>query len=57
MHMCVYMHNPGTLANSKLIILFSKMLKISKIISSKSKNVVKNNSEYLGIFQVPRFFW
>jgi hypothetical protein len=51
------MHNPGTLANSKLIILFSKMLKISKIISSKSKNVVKNNSEYLGIFQVPRFFW
>jgi hypothetical protein len=27
----------GTLANSTLIILFSKMLRISKIISSKSK--------------------
>jgi hypothetical protein len=33
-----------------LIILFSKMLKFSKIISSKSKNIVKENSEYLGIF-------
>jgi hypothetical protein len=35
------------LANSKLIISFSK------IISSKSKNIVKENSEYLGIFH----FW
>jgi hypothetical protein len=26
------------------------MLKISKIISSNSKNIVKENSEYLGIF-------
>jgi hypothetical protein len=26
------------------------MLKFSKIISSKSKNIVKENSEYLGIF-------
>jgi hypothetical protein len=26
------------------------MLKISKIIFSKSKNIVKKNSEYLGIF-------
>jgi hypothetical protein len=26
------------------------MLKISKIISSKSKNIVKENSEYIGIF-------
>jgi hypothetical protein len=41
---------PSTLANSKLIISFSKMLKFSKIISSKSKNIVKDNSEYLGIF-------
>jgi hypothetical protein len=28
------------------------MLKFSKIISSKSKNIVKDNSEYLGIFHV-----
>jgi hypothetical protein len=35
----------STLANLKLIILFSKMLKFSKIISSKSKNIVKENSE------------
>jgi hypothetical protein len=27
------------------------MLKFSKIISSKSKNIVKENSEYLGTFQ------
>jgi len=32
---------PNTLANSTLIILFSEMLKFSKIISSKSKNIVK----------------
>jgi len=32
---------PSTLANSTLIILFSEMLKFSKIISSKSKNIVK----------------
>jgi hypothetical protein len=40
----------STMANSTLIILFSEMLKISKIISSKSKNIVKENSEYLRIF-------
>ncbi len=41
----------STLANLTLIILlFSKMLKFSKIISSKSKNIVKGNSEYSGIF-------
>jgi hypothetical protein len=28
------------------------MLKILKIISSKPKNVVKENSEYLGIFHL-----
>jgi len=39
-----------TLANSTLNILFSKMLKFVEIISSKSKNIVKENSEYLGIF-------
>jgi hypothetical protein len=40
----------STLANLTLIILFSEMLKFSKIISSKSKNIVKDNSEYLWIF-------
>ncbi len=39
-----------TLANLTLIILLSRMLKFSEIISSKSKNIVKKNSEYLGIF-------
>jgi hypothetical protein len=28
------------------------MLKISKIISSKSKSIVKDNGEYLGIFHL-----
>ncbi len=48
---CKYMghYYPSTLANSTLIILFTKMLKFSKDISSKSKNIVKENSEYLGI--------
>jgi hypothetical protein len=41
-----------TLANSTLIILFSEMLKISKIISSKSKNNLKENSKYLKIFNL-----
>jgi len=41
-----------TLANSILIILFSEMLKFSKIISSESKNIVKDNSEYLGILHL-----
>jgi len=36
----------STLASSTLIILFSEMLKISKIISSRSKNIVKENIEY-----------
>jgi len=39
-------------ANSILIILFSEMLKFSKIIFSKSKNIVKDNSEYLEIFHL-----
>jgi hypothetical protein len=43
---------PSTLANSTLIILFSEMLKFSKLISSNSKNIVKDNSEYLGIFHL-----
>jgi hypothetical protein len=34
--------------------LFSKMLKISKIISSKSKKNVKENSGNLGIFDLLR---
>ncbi len=40
----------STLASSTLIILFSEMLKFSKTISFESKNIVKENSEYLGIF-------
>jgi hypothetical protein len=40
----------STLANSTLNILFSKMLKFVEIISSKSKNIVEESSEYLGIF-------
>jgi hypothetical protein len=43
---------PSTLANLTLIILFSKMLKFSEIISSKSKNIVKQYGEYLGIFHL-----
>jgi hypothetical protein len=42
----------STLAISTLLILFSEMLKFSKIISSKSKNIVKDTSEYLGIFHL-----
>ncbi len=38
---------PSTLANLTLIIYFLELLKISKIISSKSKNIVKDNNEYL----------
>jgi hypothetical protein len=38
---------PSTLANLTLFTFFKKMLKISKVISSKSKNIVKENSEYL----------
>jgi len=37
---------PNTLANSALIILFSELLKFSKIISFKSKNILKDISEY-----------
>jgi hypothetical protein len=41
------------LASWTLIILFSEMLKFSKIISSKSKKkIVKENSEYLRIFHL-----
>jgi len=43
---------PSTLANSTLIILFSEMLKFSKIISSKSNNIVKENLEYSRIFHL-----
>jgi hypothetical protein len=42
----------STLANSTLIILFAEMLKFSKIISSKSKNIMKDNSEYFRIFHL-----
>ncbi len=43
---------PSTLATSTLIILLSEFLKFSEIISSKSKNIVKDNNEYLGIFHL-----
>jgi hypothetical protein len=33
-------------------ILVSKMLKFSNFVSSKSKDIVKENSEYLGIFHL-----
>jgi hypothetical protein len=37
----------STLASSTLSILFSEMLKLSKIISSNPKNIVKENSGYI----------
>jgi len=40
---------PSTLANSTLLILFSEMLKISKVMSSRSQNMVKGNIESSGI--------
>ncbi len=42
----------STSSNSTLIILFSKMLKMLKIISSKSKNIMKESCEHLGIFHL-----
>jgi hypothetical protein len=33
------------------------MLKFSKIISFKSKNIVKDNNEYLGIFHLLKWIW
>jgi len=45
-----YIYDLSTLVNSTLIILISEMLKFSKNIYSKSKNIVKDNSEYFGIF-------
>jgi hypothetical protein len=45
------------MANSTLIMLFSEMLKFSKIISFKSKNIVKDNSEYLGIFHLLKWIF
>jgi hypothetical protein len=46
---CKYLN---TLPSLALIIFFLEMLKISKMISSKSKNIVKENSEYLRIFHL-----
>jgi hypothetical protein len=48
---------PKTLANSTLTILFSEMVKFSKNILSKSKNIVKDNNEYLGIFHLLKLFF
>ncbi len=47
----------STLANSTLIILFFEIFKIFKIISSNSKNIVKDNSEYLGIFHLLKWMF
>jgi hypothetical protein len=41
-----------TLARLTLIILFLEMLKFSNIISSKSRNIVKENNGYLKIFHL-----
>ncbi len=43
------------LANSTLIILFLEMLKFSKIICSKSKDIAKENEEYLGLFHLMKW--
>jgi hypothetical protein len=55
---------PSMLANLTLVILFSEMLKFWKNISSKSKNIVKDNIEYFKIFhllewifQIYLFIW
>ncbi len=37
---------PSTLANLTLTILFLELLRFSKIISSKSKNIVKDNKKF-----------
>ncbi len=53
-----YPSSSSTLTNSTPILLFSKMLKISKIISSKSIFFfVKENSEYLGIFHLLKWIF
>ncbi len=49
LHAVNFVFYPSTLANLTLIILFSKMFKFSEIISSISKTIVKENSEYIGI--------
>jgi hypothetical protein len=47
------MKYPSILVNSTPIILFSEMLKFSqKKKSLKSKNIVKDNSEYLSILHL-----
>jgi hypothetical protein len=42
----------STLANLTLITSYSEMLKFSNFISSKSKNIVKENSEYFKMFHL-----
>ncbi len=48
----MYLQYLSTLASSTLIILFSEMLKLSKNISFKSENIVKENNEYLEILDL-----
>jgi hypothetical protein len=45
-------HTQSTLANLRVIILLSEMLKCWNFIFSKSKNIMKDNNEYLGIFHL-----
>ncbi len=52
-----YGYYPSTLANLTLIILLSEMLKFFKTISSKLKNIVEKNNEYLGIFHLLKWFF
>ncbi len=47
----------NTLANSTLITLFSEMLKFSKKKIPNQKNIVKDNSEYLGIFHLLKWIF
>jgi hypothetical protein len=43
---------PSTLANLTLIILFSENADFLKLFFPNQKNIVKENSEYLGIFHL-----
>jgi hypothetical protein len=50
--------DPSTMANLTLIILFSEMFKFFlKLFSSKSKNILKDNSEYIRIFHLLKWFF
>jgi hypothetical protein len=49
------LHYPSTLANSTLIILFSKMVEILKnYFFQIKKYIMKDDNEYLGIFHLSK---